>query len=111
MDKIDLSKYPRDVQLAAMAVGMDRAAPYKRHGKLWYVPFKVSYYSDGASLDVIDIFDEFVRKGYAEFQEIEKTRYHQDDPVETVHRYTMTRAGLDWLSKALDIHIYDPKPF
>lgn len=85
----------RCVKLAKHAIGLDRKWPYKRHGRLFYKPYR-NYY--GASVKDCETWDIMVANGYAEAGR--KDRYGG-------RMYWLTRRGLDWLGEKLGIQIHD----
>ena len=78
--------------LAMHCIGMDRQKPYKRHGKLFYRPYR-NYFSAPDETSHRQAWEEMVGKGYA--------------AVGSGYIFYMTRAGLDWLGEVLGIKIYD----
>lgn len=89
---LDDNKY---VSLASHCIGLDRKKPYKRHGRLFYRPYR-NYYS--ASQHDCEWWDMMVDAGYAGADK--KNRYGG-------RTYWLTRAGLDWLGGKLGIQIWD----
>lgn len=85
----------RCINLASHAIGLDRKKPYKRHGKLYYRPYR-NYYVTGASNN--EEWNVMVEAGYSEAGE--ENRHGG-------RTYRLTREGLDWLGNLLGIHIYD----
>jgi hypothetical protein len=81
---------PQNIREAAHAVGLDCQAPYTRHGKEYYKPYRNLF---GAPAHGSAIWDEFERDGKA---------IRDSDGI-----YHLTRAGLDWLGETLGITIYD----
>lgn len=74
------------------AIGMGHKRPYKRHGKLYYKPYR-NYFATGAK---DSLWEEIRKEGYATMRE------------ESFHiYYFLTRSGLDWLGKQIGVHIYD----
>ena len=67
--------------------------PYTRHGKKFYRPWR-NYFTTN-QLDAE--WDKLCEAGYAAHGNV------SDSGV----TYWMTRAGLDWLGKELEVHIYD----
>lgn len=82
------------IALATHAIGLDLKNPYKRHGRLFYIPYR-NYY-DASSKDC-EVWDVMVREGYAEAGR--KDKYGG-------RTYWLTRKGMDWLGEKLQIHIY-----
>ena len=74
------------------AVGLDRKKPYKRHGKLFYRPYR-NYFATGAKND---LWEAIRNEGYATAQQQQSSVY-----------YFLTRSGLDWLGVQIGVHIYD----
>ena len=83
------------VEYAMHCIGMDRRKPYKRHGKMFYRPYR-NFYSAGKR--DCEIWDVMVASGYAEAGE---ENQHEG------RTYWMTRAGLDWLGEKLGIVIHN----
>ena len=83
------------IDLASHAIGLDNKKPYKRHGKLFYRPYR-NYYD--ASPKDCEIWDMMVAARYAESGR--KDRYGG-------RMYWLIRNGLDWLGEKLGIKIYD----
>lgn len=83
------------IDFASHAVGLDHKKPYKRHGRLFYRPYR-NYYAAGANH--CEAWEMLVNAGYAE------------RGIELSHggrMYWLTREGLDWLGEKLGIVIYD----
>ncbi len=92
MDDINNNIY---VEKAMHCIGLDHAKPYKRHGKLFYHPYR--NYFDACERDC-ETWDLMVDAGYA------------DNGCKDLFGgriYWLTRKGLDWLGEKLDIRIYD----
>lgn len=83
------------IALARHAIGLDHKKPYKRHGKLFYRPYR-NYYD--ASPKDCETWELMCDEGYA-VRGI-KDRYGG-------RMYWLTRKGLDWLGEKLGIKIYD----
>lgn len=83
------------INFASHAIGLDNKKPYKRHGKLFYRPYR-NYYD--ASMGDCKVWDSLVEKGYAKAGK--KDRYGG-------RMYWLTRKGLDWLGEQLRIVIHD----
>ena len=83
------------VKLASHAIGLDRSKPYKRHGKYFYKPYR-NYYD--ASPKDAELWFQMVDAGYAEAG-------NTDSRGGTM--FWLTRSGLDWLGKKLNITIHD----
>ena len=83
------------IAFASHAIGLDNKKPYKRHGRLFYRPYR-NYYD--ASLADSEIWHRMVDKGYAEVGK--KDRYGG-------RMFWLTREGLDWLGNELGIVIHD----
>ncbi|MEG1844661.1 MAG: hypothetical protein RR296_10485 [Clostridia bacterium] len=81
---------PRPENAAAHAIGLDYKAPYSRHGKMFYKPYR-NYF--GAPECGSRIWEEIEDKGRA---------LRDRDGI-----YHLTRDGLDWLGKELGITIHD----
>ena len=50
------------ISFASHAIGLDHKKPYKRHGKLFYRPYR-NYYD--ASIKDCEVWDLMVKAGYA----------------------------------------------
>lgn len=92
---MDEQNEKRCIDLASHAIGLDRKKPYKRHGRLFYRPYR-NYYD--ASQRDCETWNVMVDAGYADAGR--KDRYGG-------RMYWLTRKGLDWLGEKLGIHIYD----
>lgn len=90
-----MEKENRYIALASHAIGLDRKKPYKRHGKLFYRPYR-NYYD--ASIKDCEIWEVLANAEYAERGR--KDRYGG-------RLYWLTRKGLDWLGGKLGIVIHD----
>lgn len=83
------------VEKAMHCIGLDYEKPYKRHGKLFYVPYRNHY---DASPGDCKNWELMCDAGYA------------DRGCKDRHggrMYWLTREGLDWLGKQLGIYIWD----
>ena len=81
------------VERAKHAVGLDYKNPYHRHGKAFYKPYRNFYCTaknDGVWCILMDA-------GYAK----------RSEESNGLVDYYLTREGLDWLGKTLNITIYD----
>lgn len=85
----------RCIDLASHAIGLDHKKPYKRHGRMFYRPYR-NYYSAGQN--ACEMWNLMVDAEYAEAGEVNQ---HGG------RTYWLTRKGLDWLGTKLEIHIYD----
>ena len=83
------------IALARHAIGLDQKEPYKRHGKLFYRPYR-NYYD--ASPKDCETWELMCYIGYADRGR--KDRYGG-------RMYWLTRKGLDWLGEKLGIKIYN----
>lgn len=83
------------IVLSSHAIGLDYHKPYKRHGRLFYKPYR-NYYD--ASPKDCETWDILVANGYAKAGR--KDRYGG-------RMYWLTRKGFDWLGEKLGIHIHD----
>lgn len=97
MRYVELSSFPKNVQLAAHAIGLDNKRPYKRHGKLFYRPYR-NFYATLIGCPADWPWEPMVWDGYASFR--------KNGEYIT---YFLTRKGLDWLGKELGMTIYDEK--
>ncbi len=82
------------IDLAKHCIGLDRKKPYIRHGKKFYKPYR-NFYATGKNYEG---WEMMVSAGYAK-----KGEQNQHEG----YIFYMTREGLDWLGKQLEIHIYD----
>lgn len=73
-------------------VGLGRKKPYKRHGKLFYRPYR-NYFATGAQ---DELWEAIRKEGYA------TARKEQSHVF-----YFLTREGLDWLGKQIGVYIHD----
>ena len=80
------------VEMASHCIGLGHRNPYRRHGKAFYRPYRNYFASNGLS----DAWEVMCGVGYA--KKSNNGKYLN---------YSMTRAGLDWLGKQLDMTIYD----
>jgi hypothetical protein len=78
------------IALARHCIGLDHKKPYHRHGKTFYLPYR-NYYAAGRA------HEEWELMVSAEYAECDTERFI----------YSLTRAGLDWLGRQLDMTIYD----
>lgn len=86
----------RHIKAMVHCIGLDQKNPYKRHGKLFYRPYRNYFATRGPDCDGVDIWLDLERHNYA------------------VHgfgdwrwSFTLTRAGLDVLGDAIGVHIHD----
>ncbi|MDE5696592.1 MAG: hypothetical protein K2I96_04145 [Lachnospiraceae bacterium] len=84
----------RYIELAKHCIGMGQRKPYTRHGKLFYRPYR-NYYASGKNHEEWDLMVD------AEYAKRGEANSHGG------YIYYMTRKGLDWLGKELNMHIYD----
>lgn len=78
---------------AKHAVGLDYKKPYNRHGKAFYKPYRNFYCTR-----VDDkIWTELKNRGYAK----------HDAEKNGIVNFFLTRKGLDWLGKKINIIIHD----
>lgn len=83
------------IALARSAIGLNHKKPYKRHGRLFYRPYR-NYYD--ANNEHSELWEVLANAGYAERGR--KNRYGG-------RMYWLTRKGLDWLGERLGVVIYD----
>lgn len=80
-------------QMVKHCIGLDWKRPYHRHGRAFYRPYR-NYFTT----TVKDrSWDELVEAGYV-------SCYPEGDGKFVT--YCLTPAGLEWLGRELDIHIY-----
>lgn len=81
------------IDQAKHAIGLDYKKPYKRHGKLYYKPYRNFY----ATIRRDAVWRALVTERLAAcFPEGE------DRAI-----FTLTRSGLDWLGEQIGVKIYD----
>lgn len=97
---VNLSVHSKPVRLAAHCIGLNNKDPYKRHGKLFYRPYRNYFATHDKSSDY-DKWKELCTYGYAKF-EIGKSVGNHNHIT-----FYLTRHGLDWLGETLGITIYD----
>lgn len=95
MAKIDVYNRPKQVQLAAHAIGLDNKDPYKRNRKLFYRPYRNYFVTTKDSTDyklwMVMLMGEMASSSERE----KRVTFH------------LTRKGLDWLGEQLGMTIYD----
>lgn len=82
----------RYVELASHCIGLDRHKPYRRHGKKYYRPYRNFF----ACAWPDDDWELMVAAGRA---------WRRDGICNVI--YGLTRDGLDWLGRELNMTIYD----
>jgi len=85
------------IKIARHAIGLDHKRPYVRKGKRFYRPYR-NYYATYANNDEWEVL---CGAGYAEHGKI-----HDRGNGKQGCTYWLTRKGLDWLGKELNIHIF-----
>lgn len=93
--KVGASVY---IKKAKHAIGLDHKRPYVRKGKRYYRPYR-NYY---ASFPDDEAWEVLCYAGYAKRGEI-----HDRGNGTMGCTFWLTRAGLDWLGKELNIYIFD----
>ena len=83
------------IEYAKHAIGLDNKKPYKRHGRLFYRPYRNYFCASGKQIVVWEVLR---KKGYADRGMKSRTG---------IITYWLTREGLDWLGEKLGIKIYD----
>ena len=86
----------RYVELAKHAIGMGLGKPYKRHGRVFYRPYR-NYFATSYGCADYECWETLEDAGYA--KSIQRDEYGKT--------FWLTRAGLDWLGEKLGVHIYD----
>lgn len=91
--KIDFSKYPPEVKLAAHAIGLDYKRPYQKRGKFFFRAYRNSIW---VNTDAIyqPILSGLVSTGYM-------GAYHTGGSM----CCRLTRAGIAWLEDLFNITI------
>ena len=87
----------RHVDEAKHCIGMDHRKPYKRHGKMFYRPYR-NYFATIVNNEIWTAVEFY---GYASHGSITER-----DGIK-ICIYYLTRKGLDWLAEQLDMTIYD----
>ncbi len=85
------------IEASKHCIGLDYKKPYKRHGKLFYKPYR-NYY---ATVLPNDTWYSLKLFGYAFSGPV------QIKDNRTMVTFHMTRDGLDWLGRELGITIHD----
>lgn len=83
------------VALAMHAIGLDNKTPYKRHGKLFYRPYRNHY---DASQEDCEYWDCIVKAGYAVGGKKDRCGGRM---------YWLTRQGFDWLGEKIGVKIHE----
>lgn len=82
------------VETCKHMVGLDYHKPYHRHGRAFYRPYRNYFCSGPAGYQPLDaLLDDLVCS----------------ERKENYVWYSLTRTGLDWLGRRLNITIYDSK--
>ena len=76
-------------------IGLDQSRPYKRHGKLFYKPYRNYFTGENQYLTYLCGPVRLVK------------RTEQDGPFGKYVTYELTRRGLDFLERRLNMKIYD----
>lgn len=87
----------RYVEVAKHAVGMGKRKPYRRHGKLWYRPYR-NCFSTVPGCSDWDLWETMELAGYAKSVETKSGR-----------TFWLTRQGLDWLGKQVGVVIHNER--
>lgn len=87
--------FDRAIEIMAHTIGLDQKAPYKRNGKKFYRPYRNYYCGGNKYLDYLSGALGLVAKGE-----------NVGSRGEYVY-YSLTRAGLDFLGRHLEITIRD----
>ena len=82
------------ISRARHCIGLDRRKPYRRHGKLFYRPFRNHFYTKRNDA----VWTEMENAGYAKHWSMNRDGYAD---------FYLTRAGLDWLGEKLGMHIHN----
>lgn len=83
------------INFAKHCIGLDRKKAYKRHGRLFYKPYR-NYYNAGKA--DVDTWTRLWELGYAE-----KGKKNRHGGC----MFWLTRKGLDWLGNELGIYIHN----
>lgn len=82
------------ISQAQHCIGLDKRKPYKRHGKLFYRPFRNHFYTRADD----PVWTEMANAGYARHWAVGRDGYAD---------YYLTRAGLNWLGEKLGMYIHN----
>lgn len=93
MERINENRY---IELCKHAIGMGQRKPYKRHGKMFYRPYR-NYFAAGKGHRDFEAWETLEAAGYA--KSVQRKEHGK--------MFWLTRAGLDWLGEQLNMHIYD----
>lgn len=93
MDNMDENVF---INFASHAIGLGYKKPYKRHGKLFYKPYR-NYFSTAKGCDTFDAWKKIELSGYAKSSQTERGGYI----------FWLTRKGLDLLGEKLGMKIHD----
>lgn len=85
------------IELAKHCIGLDYKLPYHRHGKAFYRPYRNYFTTGGNGAELDDDWKTLVSAGYA------GGTSENDRGI----GYWLTREGLDWLGKQINITIYN----
>lgn len=64
LDELETVKLERDIELCKHAIGMGLRNPYKRHGRMFYRPYR-NYFSTSFGCDDYKHWEELEVAGYA----------------------------------------------
>lgn len=84
------------IELAKHAIGLDYKKPYRRHGRLFYRPYR-NYFATHSDTSDFRNWKTIESAGYAKSNVTEQGN----------HIFWLTRSGLDWLGENIGVHIYD----
>lgn len=84
------------VDIAMHCIGLDHKKPYNRHGKMFYKPYR-NYFSTAPECSDFYELEMMTLAGYMKRSKMSKNGGYN---------FWLTRKGLDWLGKELNITIY-----
>ena len=93
---IDFTKQPAEVRLAAHAIGLDHKRPYQRYGMFFYRPYR-NYFTTHSEACDYAVWMDLCKMNYAKC----KCKFENGGVS-----FSLTRAGIGWLGKTLDIIIH-----
>ena len=85
----------KQIKVMKHCIGLGQKYPYKRHGRLFYRPYR-NFFATGPSCDGVDIWLDLEKQGYA-MRGVGVFRW----------TFCLTGFGLDVLGRHLNVKIYD----
>lgn len=92
---LEMDGIPKEkvIELCKHMIGLDYKAPYHRHGKAFYKPYRNYFDAPEGGNRYLEALPEYILRRH-------------DERSGGVW-YTLTREGLDWLGRQLHMTIYD----